>query len=268
MTNLPGPHREGSETDKQATSGNRLRVRKLGGYHKTAHYPTKIVVIFFFQVTLMKRKTRTFRRLEGEVTLSGLEQAQEGLDHAHHASSHAHESPQTAGHIARFPVLVGLMVGILAVALALTESEVRSANDDYLTNHIGVSDTWAFFQAKNQRKTVYLATVTILENLPDQSEKVKAQIAEYRAEAGRMDDDPKTGEGRKQLAAKATEQTKIRDHAHHVGDQLERSVGLLQIAIVLASLSIVAKMKPLALGAGMLGFGAAVYAALVHLGKV
>jgi hypothetical protein len=157
------------------------------------------------------------------------------------------------------------MVGVLALALSLTESEVRTANDDYMTNHIAVSDTWAFFQAKNLRKASYVTTAAVLENLPDQNEKIKAQIAEFRAEAARMDDEPKTGEGRKQLAAKALEQTKLRDHAHEVGDKLERSVGFLQIAIVLASLSIVGKMKPLALCAGLLGFGAAAYALMVHL---
>eukprot|EP01037_Dinobryon_pediforme_P002595 gene2596-2635_t len=193
--------------------------------------------------------------------VSGLEQAQEGLEHAHHAAHGEHG----AGHTDRFPIAVGFMVGVLALALSLTESEVRSANDDYMTNHIAVSDTWAFFQAKNLRKASYVTSAAVLENLPDQNDKLRAQVAEFRAEAARMDDEPKTGEGRKQLAAKALEQTKLRDHAHEIGDKLERSVGFLQIAIVLASLSIVGKMKPLAFCAGLLGFGAAAYALAVHL---
>ena len=200
--------------------------------------------------------------------MSGFEQAQEGLDHAHHAARHGTESHAEVAHVDRFPIMVGFMVGMLAVALSMTEAEIRSAGDDYITNHIAASDTWAFFQAKSVRKTTYLSTVTILQNLPVQTDAIRAQIVEYSAEAGRMDDDPQSGEGRKQLAAKATAQTALRDRAHRMGDQLERSTGFMQIAIVLASLSIVARMKPLAVSAGLLGFGAALYALLVYLGKV
>jgi hypothetical protein len=82
-----------------------------------------------------------------------------------------------------------------------------------------------------------------------------ARAAEARAQAKRMDDDEKTL-GRKQLLARAEHSQALRDHEFHRYHLFELVVSGLQIAIVLASVSVVTRVNALALGAGVLGFGA------------
>lgn len=206
--------------------------------------------------------------------MSGFENAQEGLEHAHHAAHHHHEHHQhhPEGHPApkpdNHPVLVGVLVGGLAVVLALTEAAGRTAAGVYMTDHIAISDTWAFYQAKNERQTTYLVGADVLESMPNQTPETAKRVAMLRADAARMDDDPKGGEGRKQLAERAARQTQERDHADHVNEEYETSAGILQISIVLASVSIVAKIKPLSIVAGLIGLGAAAFSLMVYLGAV
>lgn len=203
--------------------------------------------------------------------MSGFETAQEGLEHAHHAAHHHHQH-HADGHPAakpdNHPVLVGVLVGGLAVVLALTEAAGRNANGLYMTEHIAISDTWAFYQAKNERQTTYSVGADILESMPNQTAETTKRIATLRAQAARMEDDPKSGEGRKQLAERAAHQTHERDHAEHVYEQYETSSGILQISIVLASVSIVAKIKPLSIVAGLIGLGAATFSLLTYLGVI
>ncbi len=196
--------------------------------------------------------------------MSAVEHAQESLEHVHHAQ-HGHG----AGHhgpVDHFPTYVGVLVATLAVALALTDAEMRDVNDVYMTNHIAVSDTWAFFQAKNVRQTNYLTTVEILESMPNQDAEIRKRIDRMKLEASRMADDPQGGEGRKQLAAKAAEQTKIRDAAHRRGEQYDQAAGILQISIVMASVSVVTKIKALGAIAAVIGIGAATYSLFITFG--
>ncbi len=192
-----------------------------------------------------------------------IEQAREGLEHAHHASEHE------AGHGSdNFARNVAILIAILAASLALSEMGEKAAQNSYLTHHITVSDTYNFAQAKNIRRTDFLNSADVIDSLPGLDDAGRARAARLRSEAQRMGDDPKSGEGSKQLFAKAAEVTAERDHAFHVYHLFERSTGALQIAIVLASVSIVTRMRPLTYLAALVGGLAAVYAALVATGML
>lgn len=185
-----------------------------------------------------------------------LEHAKETLEHARHASAH----PSGTGHASEtdhasdnFARNVAIMVGVLAAALSIAEMGAKSAQNAYLTHHIAASDDWAFYQAKNIRSNMYTLHADLLDALPAASDpEVRKKIEAARGEAKRLDDDEKAN-GRKQLAAKAVESQKERDHAFHRYHLFEFIVGALQISIVLSSVAIVAKVKPLALLAGAIG---------------
>jgi hypothetical protein len=183
--------------------------------------------------------------------------AQENLESVHH-----HGADRSARRIA-------VLIAALAAMLALCEMGEKAAQNAYLTHHIQISDTWAFFQAKNIRATTLRGLADIMDSLPNAGDAaVKQRAAAARATADRLDDDPKAGDGRKQLTAKATAEEQLREAAFHRYHMFEFTVGALQIAIVLASVSVVTRVLWLAFGAAAIGgaaglFGLATIAGLV-----
>ena len=176
-----------------------------------------------------------------------MERAHETIHEAHHAHAQGDSSARN----------VAVMVSVLAAALALAGLGEKSAQNSYLTHHIAVSDDWAFYQAKNLRAVVRDTEASMLESLPNAADAaVQKRVAAAREYAARMRDDPQGGEGMKQLADKARQQEAERDHAFHRYHGFELVVGALEIAIVLASVSVVTRMRALAIGAGVVGAAA------------
>ena len=184
-----------------------------------------------------------------------IEHAREGLHQAHH-EAHSDSS-------ARW---IAVLIAVLAAALALAELGEKQAQNAYLTHHITLSDTWAFYQAKNARAAIWASEAAILANLPNATEPgPQAEIKRAKETEARLRDEP-DGDGMKQLLETAKGKEAERDHAFHQYHQYELVVGALQIAIVLASVAVVTRVLALAIGAGVIGAIAAGYGLLVGLG--
>lgn len=182
-----------------------------------------------------------------------IEQAQQGLEHAHEASE-AHPA-----HNDRGARRVAILISVLAAALALAEMSEKGAQNAYLTHHIAASDAWAFYQAKTIRADMHRDQADLLASQPNAADpEVRKRAEAARAVAARLDDDEKTS-GRKQLSEQAHEKERQRDDAFEHYHKYERVVGALQISIVLASVSVVTRMRALALAAGTIGGLAALY---------
>ena len=185
-----------------------------------------------------------------------LERAQDGIEHAHEAHQHGDGSARR----------IAILISVLAAALALAEMQEKGAQNAYLTRHIEVSDDYAFYQAKTVRANVYSLHAELLASLPNAADpQVQKQIEAARATAARLEDDEKTA-GRKQLMAQAEAHKAEREAQFHRYEQFELVVGALQIAIVLASVSVVTRIRTLAGGAGVLGGAAIVAGVLVAVG--
>jgi hypothetical protein len=183
--------------------------------------------------------------------------AKEGIEQAHH-----HES----FHNDHFARRVAILVSATAAFLAIAEMGEKSAQNDYLTNHVTLSDDWAFYQAKTVRWTTALDTIETLQSLPNVADPgVQERIRKLQAEAARLNDDEKTL-GRKQLEARAVHQGEERAHAFHRYHLFEYVVGVLQIAIVLASVSVVTRTLPMAIFAGVISGAAALAGIAVATG--
>lgn len=81
-------------------------------------------------------------------------------------------------------------------------------------------------------------------------------LLQYEEEIARYESDEKTGEGKKQLLEKAKEHEIERDHALKQDPWFDYAEGILQIGIVLLSISILASLPVLTLvgvGLGILG---------------
>jgi hypothetical protein len=179
-----------------------------------------------------------------------IDRAKEAIESAHDAETHQRDGSART---------VAVLIAALAAALALSEMGEKAAQNDYLTHHIQASDDWNFYQAKTIRSNVYGVEAETLESLPAASDpEVRKRIDAALAQVKRLDDDEKTL-GRKQLMAKAKASEGDRDHALHRFHLFEAVVGALEIAIVLASVSVVTRVRQLALGAAVLGGVAALF---------
>jgi hypothetical protein len=184
-----------------------------------------------------------------------IEHAKETLEHAEHEAAHGDHSDNT-------PRRVAILVAFLAAALALTELSEKASQNEYLTHHISLSDTFAFLQARNIRRDVANTAADVIETMPGLDDEGRKKIKALRENAQSQVDRPKTGDGSKQLLEKAKEETEAREHAFHRYHKFEFAAGALQISIVLASVSIITRIKTLSYMAAAIGLGAAVYAGL------
>jgi hypothetical protein len=112
---------------------------------------------------------------------------------------------------------------------------------------------------KQVRSNLYLLQAETLDSLLVGSDPtVRKRIDEWRTEATRLDDDEKT-QGRKQLMEMARASEAERGHAFHRFHLFESVTGGLEIAIVLASVSIVTRTRTLAIIAAILGGAASLF---------
>lgn len=165
-----------------------------------------------------------------------------------HEAVHAHSNTRVA-----------ILISILAALLAISEMGGKSAQHASLANNIAANDLWAFFQAKTIRMTVVKTAADMIDTMrpedlsPERRAAYDKQVAAWRANAERYESDPQGGDGRKELATRAKAAEEARDHALGAYHLLEYASASFQIAIVLASASLVAGVSALALVAGGLG---------------
>ena len=156
---------------------------------------------------------------------------------------------------------VGVYIGVLAVLLAICGVGGANAAKDATRANIEAANTWAFYQAKNIRRTAYALAADNFElmlatqpGLTDAARKsVEDKIKVHRAEAARMKSEPKADDGMDQLFLKAKTLETERDIALRKDPYFDWSEALLQIAIVLASVSIISGGSFLLIGSGLLG---------------
>lgn len=176
-------------------------------------------------------------------------EAHEHLEHAEHAQ-----------HAAGLSKKIALLIAVLALFLSFSETLGKSAQTEALDANVKSADIWAFFQAKDIRRTILTAAAdqTLLLAAPHGDDPVAKsaldkQIAAWRATAARYESDPRTGEGRKELAVQAAEQEKIRDFALARYHHYELASAAFQVGIVLASATVITGIAALGWLSGAIG---------------
>lgn len=159
---------------------------------------------------------------------------------------------------------VALLIAVLALVLAFAETLGKAAQTSALAYNIEASNLWAFFQAKTVRQTVLRTAAEQAESV-SATDIAKKQIAKWRDAAQRYQSEPETGEGRDQLAARARDAEKKRDRAMAAYHHYELASAAVQIAIVLASASIITSIVALAWIGGGLGLVGVLFCAIGFL---
>ena len=162
---------------------------------------------------------------------------------------------------------IGILIALMAGALAFTEMAGRNAATDVVRETVEASDTWTFFQAKTIRAAMLRAEARALQletaGKPESdSAQISKTVADWEATAAREDSEPSTGEGRKELAVRAQAMEKHRDERNAAKETYELASGALELGILLASSAIVTGLLPLAFVGGAFGFVGAVFAVL------
>ena len=161
----------------------------------------------------------------------------------------------------RFKQRAAIFISFLAMLLAITGLGGQNANKETLNNNIQAANAFNFYQAKNIRQTSLILAVDEIElawaATPGLSDEAKAALGKkletYKANVARYESEPSTGEGKKELMARARAHEEARDRAMKQDPYFDYAEALLQIAIVLISVSLVAEIIWLAFLGGGLG---------------
>jgi ABC-type multidrug transport system fused ATPase/permease subunit len=187
-----------------------------------------------------------------------------------HGPDHGHATPENKR--------IALLIALLALVLAFSETLGKASQTTALDANIEASNLWAFFQAKTIRMTTVRSFAEAAEvearYMPPGEPKsaLDKQIETWKKAAARYDSEPETQEGRKELSARAKSAGEKRDRALAAYHHYELGSAAVQIAIVLASAAIITGIGALvwlAAGLGLVGIGFAVigffFPTAVHL---
>jgi hypothetical protein len=179
------------------------------------------------------------------------------LEHDEHGGGHGHGDSKDLNK------RVALLISVLALFLAFSETMGKSAQTAALNSQIEASNLWNFFQAKNIRRT---STIIASEQTklsaaaatdPAQKAAIEKQVDAWNKTAARYRSEPEAadgkGEGTVELSRRAIEEQHQRDEYLAKYHHYEFASAAFQIGIVLASATVITGMVALSFLAGGLG---------------
>ena len=154
-----------------------------------------------------------------------------------------------------------LTISILAMILAIASLGGSNSAKDATQENILAANAYAFYQAKTIRQTALKIAATDLElqlarepaMVAEVKELFQKKIDEYKKTVDRYESEPDTKQGKKELLIQAREHEAARDHALRQDPWFDYAEGMLQIAIVLLSVSIVGSIPILFVAGTALG---------------
>lgn len=161
----------------------------------------------------------------------------------------------------RFKQRAAVVIAFFAMVLAITALGGSNAGKEAVNNNVLASNYFNFFQAKNMRQTALILAADQVElawlndaAVPDAAkETLRKKLDQYRKTVARYESEPETSEGKKELLARARDYEAKRDHALRQDPYFDYAEAMLQIAIVLISVAIIANLAWLAFLGGAIG---------------
>jgi hypothetical protein len=129
----------------------------------------------------------------------------------------------------------GMVISVFALILAVNSWYGGKLSSITLNNTIAANDVWSFYEAKSIKQT--LAEQSLDDAI---YRKDKEKIAKLEAKIARYESEPATGEGKKELMAKAKKLEAERDQAKTQSPWIGFASTLYQLSIVVLSASILA----------------------------
>lgn len=163
--------------------------------------------------------------------------------------------------------LISVWIGVLAVILAICAMGGSNATKEATLKNIEASNTWGFFQAKNQRREMFRIETDQLEfqiaanpQMPEAASfAIADKIKSLKQKVAELTSDPKSGEGLDEIFKKAKALEVERNDAMKRDPYFDYGQALIQIAIVLASVAIISEGTVLLGISGLLGVAGALF---------
>jgi len=175
--------------------------------------------------------------------------------HVHGPHDHAVEHE---GHKAGLGQQVAIFTAILATVGAIvsffggdTQNKAMLYKNEAVLKKTEASNQWNYYQAKSMKQNLAEFAAGLSAN-PAVVEKMQAEAKRYAAEKDAIRKDAEA------LERKAREANEASEHALHPHHYLAISMTLLQIAIALASITVLTRKHWLLYGAAAAAFGGAV----------
>jgi hypothetical protein len=154
-----------------------------------------------------------------------------------------------------------LTISFFAMVLAFASLGGSNTAKEATQENILAANAYSFYQAKTIRQTSMKIAATDLElqmirdtSMPaDIKEIFKKKIDDYKKTIERYESEPETKDGKKELMAQAKVHEVARDHALRQDPWFDFAEGMVQIAIVLLSISLIGAIPALFFGGSVLG---------------
>jgi hypothetical protein len=154
--------------------------------------------------------------------------------------------------------VVALTIAILAVILSFVDNTGDNAKTDAIVKTTEAANKWAYFQSKSLKENLAESNASLLTLLtPVDAAAAKAKAEEMVRETARY------GGEKKQLMTDAQELEKQAAYSMSIDDRADQASLLLQIAVVICSISILVRWKAIFITgvvAGIAGVAVAVMA--------
>lgn len=184
-------------------------------------------------------------------------EAKDLINEAIERSEEQHGREESVDRVAErtFRDRLSVLIGIFAVCLAVIHMAAAGSARNSLLLGIEASDTFAYMQAKIIRETVYKTASGVSADT--------VQRDAWMSEAKRLRQADRAGHGIVQLQVEGDGLRREGKEAAVAGEGYELGETALQMAIVLLSIALVARSRPITYGActlAILGIGCAILA--------
>jgi hypothetical protein len=177
--------------------------------------------------------------------------------HDHEVEHQAQHGPGLAQSVAIFTAILSTVGAIVSYQGGATQNEAMLYKNEAVLQKSHASDQWNYFQAKSTKGHLMELAANIAP--ADKQEYYKKQIEKYSEEKKEI-------KAKAEALEKKSEQANLMSekmmHPHH---RLAQAMTLIQIAIALASMTVLTRKKWLFAGAGIAAAGGCILWALAWL---
>jgi hypothetical protein len=182
--------------------------------------------------------------------------------HVHGAHDHAVEHEAHKGglgqQVAIFSAVLATVGAIVSFFGGSTQNDALLFKNNAVFERAEASDQWNFYQAKSMKQNLAELAATVSTD-PRKVEFYQAEAKRYAAEKKEIEKEAKVHEAK---AKDFNDRSEKALHPHHF---LSISMTLLQIAIALASITVLTQKRWLLLGAALSAFAGAAVAIVAYV---
>jgi hypothetical protein len=175
-----------------------------------------------------------------------------------HAVEHAAQAPGLGQQVAIFTAVLATVGAIVSFFGGDTQNKALLYKNEAVLERAEASDQWNFYQAKSMKQNLAELAAAINTD-PAKVEFYKSEAQRYAKEKKDIEKDARDHE------AKAKRFSELSENALHPHHYLAISMTLLQIAIALASITVLTRKRWLLYGAGLSAFAGAILGTVAWL---